>query len=158
MPYSSVVRRFTVVTGSPEMPNAHGVIFPDNRCIYQGYLANSGLYTSEISGQLSDFSSKYGILPGYTFSYTDAASVTFTVTSPGTGTSAGGTVVTLTGTGFLAAGLGVTFGGTAATTISVNATGTTITVTTPAHAAGLVNVVVTNANGSATMVGSFTYT
>jgi len=52
----------------------------------------------------------------------------------------------------------VTFGGTAATNVSV-VSSTQITATTPAHAAGAVNVVVTNTGGpSGTLTNGFTYT
>jgi len=50
----------------------------------------------------------------------------------------------------------VTFGGVSATSI-VTVNDTTITCTTPAGAAGAVNVVVTNNWGSATLVSGFTY-
>jgi len=53
--------------------------------------------------------------------------------------------------------LTVTLGGTAATNITV-VNSTTITATVPAHAAGSVNVVVTNGDGqSATLAGGYTY-
>ena len=75
--------------------------------------------------------------------------------SPATGSQAGGTVVTITGTGFLS-GATVKFGGTAATNVSVTAT--SITATTPAHAVGKVDVVVTNPDSqSATLTQAFTY-
>src|SRR5262249_40879419 len=51
-----------------------------------------------------------------------------------TGSPAGGTSVTITGTGFVT-GATVKFGGTAATSVTV-VNATTITATTPAHAAG----------------------
>ena len=56
--------------------------------------------------------------------------------------------MTLTGTGFRA-GMQVTFGGTAGTGVTVTSA-TQATVTTPAHAAGAVNVSVTTPGGSAT--------
>jgi hypothetical protein len=74
---------------------------------------------------------------------------------PNGGSIAGGTVVTISGTGFLANPT-VKFGGVAAT--SVSATSTSITATAPAHAAGKVDVVVTNSDSqSATLAQSFTY-
>jgi hypothetical protein len=77
--------------------------------------------------------------------------------SPTSGMTAGGTPVTITGTGFLA-GATVAFGTTAATSVTV-ASSTTITVTTPAHAAGAVNVVVTNTDGqSGSLTNGYTYT
>ncbi len=80
-----------------------------------------------------------------------------TAISPTSGTTSGGTPVTITGTNF-ASGATVTFGGTAATSVVV-VSSTTITATTPAHAAGVVNVVVTNSNGqSGTLTSGYTYT
>ncbi|MBB5752874.1 IPT/TIG domain-containing protein [Prosthecomicrobium pneumaticum] len=75
--------------------------------------------------------------------------------SPTTGPTTGGTSVTLTGTGFTGA-TGVTFGGTAATDLSVT-NDTTLTVKTPAHVAGAVDVVVTTGDGSDTLASGFTY-
>jgi hypothetical protein len=87
---------------------------------------------------------------GYTYNTTNPAP-TVTGVSPTSGSASGGTAVTISGTGFLA-GATVSFGGTAATGVSV-VSGTSITATTPAHAAGPVNVVVTNPD---TMSGTFT--
>ena len=77
--------------------------------------------------------------------------------SPNSGTTGGGTPVTITGTGFLA-GATVSLGGTAATGVTV-VSSTSITATTPAHAAGAVNVVVTNTDAqSGTLTNGYTYT
>jgi plastocyanin len=74
---------------------------------------------------------------------------------PVSGPSGGGTAVTISGTGFLA-NPAVKFGGVAAT--NVTATATSITASTPAHAAGKVDVVVTNSDAqSATLAQAFTY-
>ena len=68
----------------------------------------------------------------------------------------GGTSVTLTGTGFLT-GAAVTFGGTAATAVSVISL-TSITCACPAHAAGVVDIKLTNTDTQAsTLAGAFTY-
>ncbi len=76
---------------------------------------------------------------------------------PSSGTVSGGTSVSITGTGFLS-GATVKFGGTAATGVSV-ASSTSITATTPAHAAGAVDVVVTNTDSqSGILSGGYTYT
>ena len=76
--------------------------------------------------------------------------------SPNTGSTAGGTPTTITGSNF-SAGAGVSFGGVSATNVSV-INSSTITATTPAHAAGSVNVTVTNADGQAgTLINGFTY-
>ncbi len=76
--------------------------------------------------------------------------------TPTSGAAAGGTALTITGTNFVA-GATVTIGGTAATAVSV-VNSTTITATTPAHAAGAVSVTVTNPDAqAATFANAFTY-
>lgn len=76
---------------------------------------------------------------------------------PTSGPATGGTKVTLTGTD-LQPGLTVSFGGTDATTV-VREGPTTVSVWTPAHAAGVVSIIVTNPDGqSATLTDAFTYT
>jgi IPT/TIG domain/NHL repeat/GYF domain 2 len=85
-----------------------------------------------------------------------ATGPTISAVTPASGTLAGGTAVTITGTNFNF-GASVTIGGTAATSVIV-VSSTQITATTPAHAAGAVNVVVTNADAqSATLASGFTY-
>jgi len=74
---------------------------------------------------------------------------------PTGGTTAGGTSVTITGENFTGA-TAVTIGGSAATGITV-VNDTTITATSPAHAAGATDVVVTTPAGSGTGTGLFTY-
>jgi hypothetical protein len=78
---------------------------------------------------------------GFTYAAAPAAP-TVTSVSANSGSTAGGMNVTITGTGFVATP-SVTFGGTAATAEAF-VSSTTMTATVPAHAAGLVNVVVTN--------------
>ena len=91
---------------------------------------------------------------GYT--YTNPAPTVSTI-SPNTGTTAGGTAVTITGTGFLS-GATVSLGGTSATGVTVISS-TSITATTPAHAVGAVNVVVTNTDAQfGTLSNGYTYT
>src|SRR5262249_51802638 len=101
--------------------------------------------------------SQNGTLTGG-FTYTAAAPApTVSSVSPSSGPGSGGTPVAIAGTGF-SAGATVTFGGTAAANISVTSS-TSISATTPAHSAGAVNVVVTNADGqSGSLPGGFTYT
>ncbi len=86
--------------------------------------------------------------------FTYHAPPTLTSLSPTTGTTSGGTSVTLTGTN-LSGATAVTFDGGAATITGTTAT--SVTVTTPAHAAGAVDVVATTPGGSATLSSSFTY-
>ena len=80
---------------------------------------------------------------------------TLTAIAPASGTTLGGTVVTLTGTNLTGA-TGVTFGGTAATAVTV-VNATTVTATTPANAAGTVDVVVSTSAGGPTLDDGFTY-
>ena len=76
--------------------------------------------------------------------------------APITGTDAGGTSVDISGNNFVS-GATVSFGGTSGTVNIVSDTG--INVSTPAHAAGAVNVVVTNPDAQfATLTNGFTYT
>ncbi len=80
------------------------------------------------------------------------------------GPAAGGTAVVITGKNFKkSANPGVTFGATPATAVVVTSA-TTISCTTPAHAAGAVDVHVNNAAGgdgyslTGAGVGAFTFT
>jgi hypothetical protein len=84
---------------------------------------------------------------------------TVSAVSPATGLIAGGTSITITGTNFAAgASLGVSVGGVAATSVRV-VSATKITAKTPAHAAGVANIVVTNGDGqTGTLSRAFTFT
>src|SRR6185312_10449059 len=93
---------------------------------------------------------------GYTYAGTNPAPTVSAIT-PNSGTTAGGTAVTITGTGFLA-GATVKLGGISATGVTV-VNSTSITATTAAHAAGAVSVVVTNSDAqSGTLTNGYTYT
>jgi hypothetical protein len=89
------------------------------------------------------------------FTYVAPLGPTVTAISPNSGTTAGGTTVTITGTNF-ASGAAVTFGGVAATSVTV-VSDTTLRAVTPAHIAGVVDVRVTVGALSATSPGGFTY-
>lgn len=80
---------------------------------------------------------------------------TVSAISVATGTTAGGQARTLTGENLLGV-TGVTFGGTAATVV-VAASDTSVTLVTPAHAAGAVAVVLTTISGSVTKAAFYTY-
>ena len=86
---------------------------------------------------------------GYTYTAPTITSASVTV-----GTTSGNTSVTLTGTGMTGT-TSVTFGGTAATLGTI--TSTSVIVTTPNHAAGTVDVVLTSPTGVVTKAGFFTY-
>ena len=90
--------------------------------------------------------------------FTYSAPPKVTSISPASGSHAGNTLVTVTGTGFTGA-TAVTFGtipGTSRTVVNA----TTITVRSPAHAAGVVNVRVTTPYGTSALAAGdrFTYT
>ncbi len=103
-------------------------------------VANGVLYVSDQSAQLTAFSLGPAILAA----------------SPGGGPPAGGTATTLFGGGFQT-GAAVSFGASSSPSVSViNAN--TIRATAPAHAAGAVDVTVTNpGNRTATLTNGFTY-
>ncbi|MEI6666625.1 MAG: S8 family serine peptidase [Acidobacteriota bacterium] len=83
-------------------------------------------------------------------------SLSVTGVTPAVGLSAGGTAVVIGGTGF-ATGASVTIGGVAATNVVVN-NAVSISARTPAHAAGIVDVVVTNpGSAAATAAAAYTY-
>jgi hypothetical protein len=81
---------------------------------------------------------------------------TITSVTPSSGPGAGGTKVTIRGTNLQGVS-SVLFGGDAATAVSVNRTGTSITATTPSESAGTVDVVVTTPGGTADDAGAFTF-
>ena len=86
---------------------------------------------------------------------TPPAAPTVTSVTPNNGDVAGGTSVSVGGTNLTGASV-LTIGGNTATIGAV--TPTTIATTTPAHAVGAVNVVVTTPGGMGTGPGLFTYT
>jgi hypothetical protein len=89
------------------------------------------------------------------FAY-DVLLPTVTSVSPNTGSTGGGTTVTITGANFLA-GAVVLFGTASAPTVTIDSA-TQIQAVTPANAAGAVNVVVQNPDGhTATLAGGFDY-
>ncbi|MGB7217219.1 MAG: IPT/TIG domain-containing protein [Vicinamibacterales bacterium] len=82
-------------------------------------------------------------------------SPTVTAVTPASGPITGGTTLTITGADFVTGDI-VTIGGVAATSVLVVNLGT-ITATTSAHAAGVVDVVVTNNGQGGAQPNSFTY-
>ncbi|WP_221411043.1 putative Ig domain-containing protein, partial [Aeromonas hydrophila] len=118
-----------------------------------GVPTTAGTYTFSIT--LNDGLNQGGVAT-YTLVVTSSAVPTLTSVAPNSGSTDGATSVTLTGTDFTGA-TAVSFGGTAASGYIIN-NATTITATTPAHAAGAVNVVVTTPSGTATLTNGYTYT
>jgi hypothetical protein len=80
---------------------------------------------------------------------------TITAVSPTFGDTSGGTSVTVIGTNFTGVN-SVTFGGTLATAYSINSD-SSITATTPSHAAGTVDVAATTPQGTTVAKWAFTY-
>jgi hypothetical protein len=95
---------------------------------------------------------------GQTNSLSGPALPTVTSVSPSSGSTAGGTSVTITGTNLNGASA-VSFGATPASTFTVNSS-TSITATSPAQGAGTVDVTVTSPAGTSTTSAAdhFTYT
>ncbi|WP_369986802.1 autotransporter domain-containing protein [Pseudomonas xanthosomatis] len=112
----------------------------------------AGTYTFKISVADDNFDADVGT---YTLVVGTSAAPTITGISPNSGSTAGGTSVTVTGTNLTGA-TSLTIGGTAATSVNV-VNATTITATTPAHAAGTVNVTVTTPGGTNTLPNGYTY-
>jgi hypothetical protein len=94
-----------------------------------------------------------GVASGLSYAYVDAPTVT--TVSPSSGSTSGGTAVTLTGTD-LSTTSSVTIGGTVASFGIISST--EVSVITPPGTAGAADVVVTTTGGSATVVGGYTYT
>jgi YD repeat-containing protein len=92
------------------------------------------------------------------FSYTAAAVPVITGVGPVSGTTAGGTVVYVVGSGLTGASA-VSFGGAAGSSLTV-LSDTALNLTTPAHAAGVVDVQVTTPAGTSALTSAdrFTYT
>jgi hypothetical protein len=89
------------------------------------------------------------------FTYVALPPPTLTAISPASGSTAGGTTVTLTGTNF-AAGATVTIGGVAATGVTL-VSPTSLRAVTGARAAGAVDAVVSVGGQSATLAKGYTY-
>jgi len=107
-------------------------------------------------GQLGDGSTTDRLTRVQVGGFVGAPAPSVSGIAPPGGPTAGGTAVTINGSNFVN-GATVTLGGAAATSVTV-ANATTITAVTPAHDAGLVDVVVTNPGGQAgTLAGGFTY-
>ncbi len=96
--------------------------------------------------------------PTYTYVPSSPPPPLPTVTSidPESGSSAGGTPVTITGSGFIAGATTVEIGGVAASSVEVLSE-TELTAVTPANAPGAAEVAVADANGASTGGPAYTY-
>ena len=105
-------------------------------------------------GSVGIYSPAEPVTVSFTFSATPAPTVT--AISPATGTTSGGTPVTVTGTGFIS-GATVSIRGVAASSVVV-VNSTTITAVTPGGAVGLATVTVTNPdNQLGSLVNGYNY-
>lgn len=95
-------------------------------------------------------------VPLVAFAIAPATPPTITSINPSSGPTSGGTSVTIVGTDL--GGASVTIGGTAATSVVVAGNQKSLTASTPAGTSGAKDVVVTTADGSATLTNGFTYT
>lgn len=144
-----------VITGT-NFTGATGVIF--GGIAARSFVVNSNTQISAVTpASASSVAIVQVITPGGTAnsasSYTFVTAPTVSSLTPNNGTTSGGTAVTINGTNLV----GVTtvlFGTVAATSFSV-ISATQIVAIAPAVIAGVVNVTVTNAGGSAT--GAYTY-
>lgn len=133
--------------------NGDGIWFFINGAV-EGYVAGDVNGTPPLTGW---YVGGNGTSPAPTLAEdTPTPAPTVTAISPSTGTTAGGTSVTITGTNLTGASE-VTIGGTAATGVTV-VSSTSITATTPAKTAGTASVLVTTAGGTNSANTLFTYT
>jgi phosphatidylserine/phosphatidylglycerophosphate/cardiolipin synthase-like enzyme len=142
-----------VVTGSVSPP-------PDHRFgTFQisGLAPNTTYYWKIVSKTMTYLTANGPVWSFTTGGTTATSGATVTSVSPASGSSTGGTLVTITGTNF-AAGATVSFGLASATNVTV-VNSTTITATTPPYVAGAANVAVMNQAGdSGSLQSGFTYT
>lgn len=160
----------TSSSGSATTTNASDLLFGAN--LVQDTTSGSGSgYTRRILTSDSDIAEDEMVTSKGSYSATASVSFfgdwimqmvafrtpvpTVTSVSPNTGSTAGGTAVTITGTNF-ASGATVTFGSTAATNVVVSSS-TTITATTPAGTAGAATVTVTASGAAGSLASGFTY-
>ncbi len=119
--------------------------------------SDAGTYTLEVWVRNAGSASAYNAWSDTTFTILSSpppGPPSIAMVTPGSGSTAGGETVTIVGTN-LANAMSVTFGG-AAAAISSN-TPTQITVSSPAHPAGTVDVAVTTPGGSTTAANAYTY-
>ncbi len=158
MAYNPELRRFSLVTGTVPDADVSGVVWPDGIATYRKYQTAPNSQSTVMQTTITDLAAQYSANTGYTLTYTDPLDPDAVSISPTSGTTAGGTAVTITGTGLNSASCTVTIGAVACTLVRTASAGTTITCTTGAHGAGAVDVVVTTAEGTDTLVGAYTYT
>jgi IPT/TIG domain-containing protein len=118
----------------------------------------AGLGTVDVVVSVNGQTSPTSAADQFTYVVANPNAVTVTAVAPNTGITSGGTLVTISGTNFVVGGSTINFGANAATNVNCAST-TTCTATAPAGAAGVVDVLVTDATGTsaATAADQFTY-
>lgn len=153
--YSGYPETTTVTVYGPDLVTvlytSSPISVPGPSPVFFGYQAAGGIGRVQFTATSHSWAP---IVDNLTFAGAAAATPTITAITPSWGPVAGGITVTITGTN-LASPISVTFGGVAATV--TGSTATSITVTLPPHALGMVDVVVTTAGGSATRTSGFLY-
>jgi formylglycine-generating enzyme required for sulfatase activity len=117
-------------------------------------LDTSSLVRSSVRGYFAPTSTGNNV--GFRVARAPQSPPTISGIAPGSGSTAGGTVITITGTNLTGAS-SVTIGGVSATSVSV-VSATTVTAVTPAGTAGAKTVSVTTPDGTANLANGFTYT
>ncbi|HEY3324272.1 MAG TPA: C10 family peptidase [Planctomycetota bacterium] len=127
--------------------------------VFNASPVQSGRYYILVSRVQEGPAGAFSITATYTTG-TKAAAPTLDFCVSGNGVTTGGSAIWVYGSDFTTTGtVKVTFGGLAATDVSVDGSAGIVYCTTPAHAAGAVNVVVTNPDGqSVGLAQGFTYT
>ena len=156
MAYDPELRRFSIVTGTVPDADVSGVVYPDGRAVYRKYQAEPNTFSTPMCTSITDLAEQYSAQGSYTLTYIDPLNPDGVSVSPATGAAAGGTAFVITGTGLNSASCAVSMGGVACTVVRCNAT--TIAAVSGAHSAGVVDIVITTAEGTDTMVGAWTYT
>jgi hypothetical protein len=121
--------------------------------------ATSPAGTGTVDVIVTDAGGSSTVVPADQFTYVAVTTPTITGVAPSSGSIAGGTVVAITGTNFDTVGANtVTFGANTATNVSC-ASATSCTATSPAGAAGTVDIIISNVNGTsvASAADKFTY-
>jgi len=137
----------TVIIGGVTAANVRVVSSTSILAVTGARQAGPAEVTVTVDGRASTLSSA--------FTFVALPPPTITNMAPASGSTAGGTIVTVTGTNF-AAGATLAFGGADATGVTV-ASSTSLQAVTPARTAGQADVVVTVAGQSATLAKGFTY-
>ena len=142
-----------------EEPETHDDVVISSVADSQGNFTNTDFAPAQNDLNRNFTLTAIGQSSGFTAqtAFKDAPSITSV--SPSSGPTTGGTSVTITGTGFTSGQdpFTVTFGSTSVTGTRID--NTHLSATTPAHAAGAVNVTVTDKGGApgATLNNGFTY-